>query len=101
MMGVRFCRPMINFISSIPIDLQGFLKYAGCIVDSYTQEDQVKKTKLLDFIATKSPCLTKSIPEVTGTDRILHSHAMQNVSNFELNDHNNTKCCRRSWVFGF
>ncbi len=61
---------MINFISSIPIDLQGFLKYAGCIVDSYTQEDQVKKTKLLDFIATKSPCLTKSIPEVTGTDRI-------------------------------
>ena len=83
---------MMIFISGIPIDLRGFLMYAGCNVNSYTQEDRVKKTKLLDFIATKITILSKSIPEVTGTDRILRSRAMQNVSNFEFDDQDNTKC---------
>ena len=36
--------------------------------------------------------LSKSIPEVTGTDRILRLHVMQNVSNFEFDDQDNTKC---------
>ena len=85
---------MMIFISGIPIDLRGFLMYAGCNVNSYTQEDRVKKTKLLDFIATKITILSKSIPEVTGTDRILRSRAMQNVSNFEFDDQDNTNVTR-------
>ena len=44
---------MMIVISGIPIDLRGFLMCAGCNVNSYTQEDRVKKTKLLDFIANK------------------------------------------------
>ena len=38
--------------------------------------------------------LSKSIPEVTGTDRILRSRAMQNVSNFEFDDQDNTNVTR-------
>ena len=45
---------MMIFISGIPIDLRGFLMYAGCNVNSYTQEDRVKKTKLL-LLQLKSP----------------------------------------------
>ena len=85
---------MMIVISGIPIDLRGFLMCAGCNVNSYTQEDRVKKTKLLDFIATKITILSKSIPEVTGTDRILRSRAMQNVSNFEFDDQDNTNVTR-------
>ena len=52
-----------------------------------------KKANLLEIFSKKIHIKSKTIPEVTETDRILRSKAMKSANNFELNqDQEETNC---------
>ena len=70
-------------IAGIPVELRGFLKYAGCNLDTFTKDDRKKKVLLLEDIAKKIKIESRTISAENRTDRILRSSAMNVTKNFE------------------